>query len=182
MIDLGMISDIRDGTVIDHLPAGSALNVLWLALGCGPGHPEPTTTYNVGMNQPSKRSGKEDIIKIEDRELTPDEYHKIALVAWAYGAGQMPTINTIKKYKVTNKTTPELADRYERVVDCHYPDCITNNPDERELGRKTVLVRREDKFYCDYCRREQEPKEVREGIELDMRRSMGLVTMPLRCP
>ncbi|HRW82909.1 MAG TPA: aspartate carbamoyltransferase regulatory subunit, partial [Methanothrix sp.] len=71
------VTPIGNGTVIDHIPAGQALNVLKI-LGI-----DRTTeaTISVLMNVTSKRSGKKDIVKVEDRELEEEEVNKISLIA-----------------------------------------------------------------------------------------------------
>jgi len=66
-------------SVIDHITAGNALNVLRILGITG----ISTAIVSVVMNVPSKRLafGRKDIVKIEDRELVPAEVDKIALIA-----------------------------------------------------------------------------------------------------
>ncbi len=94
------VTPIGNGTVIDHIPAGQALNVLKI-LGI-----DRTTeaTISVLMNVTSKRSGKKDIVKVEDRELEEDEVNKISLIA--PGA----TINIIRNRQVVEKYTVDMPD------------------------------------------------------------------------
>ena len=67
---------IKNGTVIDHVPAGKALSVLKM-LGIEGDMSNPVSLV---MNVPSKKMGGKDIIKVEDRELTQNELDRLALV------------------------------------------------------------------------------------------------------
>ncbi|GIR76703.1 MAG: hypothetical protein CM15mP78_14020 [Candidatus Poseidoniales archaeon] len=71
------VTAIRNGTVIDHIPAGQAMRVLEM-LGINKGTSVPVSLV---MNVPSKKMGTKDIIKVEDRELNQDELNRLALVA-----------------------------------------------------------------------------------------------------
>src|SRR3989442_15228700 len=69
------VKKIRNGSVIDHISAGHALDVLKiLGIGGGEGH-----IVSVAMNVSSKAASKKDIVKVENRELKPGEVDKIAL-------------------------------------------------------------------------------------------------------
>ena len=71
------VKKIRNGTVIDHILAGHALDVLKiLGIHGGEGH-----IVSVAMNVVSKKQNKKDIVKVENRELKPSEVDKIALIA-----------------------------------------------------------------------------------------------------
>ena len=59
------VAAIRDGTVIDHIPAGRALLVLSM-LGVGP---QTHTPVSLVMNVSSSKHGQKDMIKIEDLSL-----------------------------------------------------------------------------------------------------------------
>ena len=69
------VSALREGTVIDHLVAGTALKVLAI-LGI-----EFEGAVTIGLNLESSKMKQKDIIKIERREVTPEEVAKIALVS-----------------------------------------------------------------------------------------------------
>ena len=69
------VTAIKNGTVIDHVPAGKALSVLKM-LGIGGNMSNPVSLV---MNVPSKKMGGKDIIKVEDRELTPVSYTHLTL-------------------------------------------------------------------------------------------------------
>ena len=87
------IQKIKNGTVIDHLPPGSSLDVLRI-LGIGKDY---SNTVSVVMNVASKSTGKKDILKVEDRVLKPGETNKLGLIA------PNATVNIIKNYGATKK-------------------------------------------------------------------------------
>ncbi|MEM3575353.1 MAG: aspartate carbamoyltransferase regulatory subunit, partial [Candidatus Bathyarchaeia archaeon] len=71
------IQKIENGTVIDHITAGYALDVLRILNMDGKdGH-----VISIAMNVRSDKMGKKDIVKIENRELRQQEVDKIALLA-----------------------------------------------------------------------------------------------------
>ncbi len=157
------VTPIRNGTVIDHLPASSFMYVLRIL---GYDDSPMGNTTSVLINVPSRKAGFKDLIKIEDRELATNEYQKIALAAWSFRPKIMPTLNTIRNYAVVEKATIELADHYERLVRCsnggEKGGCISNT--ERWMNGLTRLVGRNGKFFCYYCDREQTPEEMRKAI------------------
>jgi len=69
------VSKIKDGTVIDHITRGHALDVIKI-LGIN-GRAEGVVT--ITMSVPSGKIGMKDVVKIEGRELNPEEVDKIAL-------------------------------------------------------------------------------------------------------
>jgi len=71
------VKKIRNGTVIDHISPGHALDVLKI-LGIN-GH--EGNIVSIALNVASKKSSKKDIVKVEGRELKPNEVDKIALIA-----------------------------------------------------------------------------------------------------
>src|SRR3989304_8058638 len=111
------VSKIRDGTVIDHITSGHALDVVKI-LGITGREETPIT---IAINVPSKRLKKKDIVKIEGRELKPQEVHKIALIA------PHATINIIRGYKVVKKQEVKLPEIIESIVKCANPACISNS-------------------------------------------------------
>ncbi|MGZ4941011.1 MAG: aspartate carbamoyltransferase regulatory subunit [Halobacteriota archaeon] len=134
------VRSIKNGTVIDHITAGNALNVLKI-LGIAGG---TKAIVSVVMNVPSKRSasGRKDIVKIEDRELIPEEVDKIALIA------PQATINIIRDYEVAQKNPVVLPDVISSIVKCPNLNCISNS-NEPVFSKFKVL----DSFIlrCVYC-------------------------------
>jgi aspartate carbamoyltransferase regulatory subunit len=136
-----VVSRIRDGTVIDHISAGQALNVLRiLGVRGGEGY-----TVALIMNVPSKKLGKKDIVKIEGRELKPSEVDRIALIA------PDATINTVRDYKVVKKASVRLPDEVRGLLSCTNPNCISVKPREPVLPTFTVISRKPLVLSCKYC-------------------------------
>ena len=105
---------LRDGTVIDHLPVGTssrALSILGLP------REGPVT---IGMNVPSKRYGRKDIIRVEGLELRKSETDRLALL------GHHVTVSIVKGGKVVSKQLLEVPERLVGVLRCGNPTCITN--------------------------------------------------------
>ena len=71
------VEPINNGTVIDHIAGGQALNVLKILGISG----STDATLSVVMNVDSRKLGKKDIVKVEERELLEEEVNRIALVA-----------------------------------------------------------------------------------------------------
>ncbi|MEM2282029.1 MAG: aspartate carbamoyltransferase regulatory subunit [Candidatus Hadarchaeales archaeon] len=136
-----IVKRIKDGTVIDHIPAGQALHVLRLLGLTG----REGLTVAVVMHVPSKKLGKKDIVKVEGKELRAEEVNKIALLA------PQATINTIKNYRVTSKLKVELPEKVRNLIRCTNPNCITNKPREPVLPLFTALSRSPLLLCCEYC-------------------------------
>ncbi len=89
------VTPIRNGTVIDHIPPGSALKVLMVL---GLPREGSSSSVTVAMNASSSgEQGRKDIVKIEDRELDRDELAALAVMA------PDATISLIRNYEVAKK-------------------------------------------------------------------------------
>ena len=138
------IAPIRNGTVIDHIAAGQALNVLKIL---GVNESNIGSTISVAIRVQSKKEmGWKDVIKVEDRELDPATVDKIALIA------PDATIVIIRDYYIAEKFNVALADHITGLARCGNPDCITNKgePVEPEFD---VVNRRPPTLKCSYCDR-----------------------------
>jgi aspartate carbamoyltransferase regulatory subunit len=143
------VKKIRNGTVIDHISAGHALDVVKI-LGIGHGAGD---IVSIAMNVPSKTASKKDIVKVENRELKPSEVDKIALIA------PSATINIIRDYEVAEKTRVKLPDSIRGIVRCANPACVSNAGEPVE---PTFMVERQDplRLRCFYCSRIMEKIDV----------------------
>lgn len=130
---------IEHGTVIDHIPGGNALKIIDI-LGI-----KNEGILTIGMNFESKKIGKKDVIKIENKELTQDEIDKLALIA------PNATINIIKNQQVAKKTKATIPEFIENIVKCSNPNCITNN--EKIKTRFDVSKKEPLKLRCHHCER-----------------------------
>jgi aspartate carbamoyltransferase regulatory subunit len=134
------VKPIKNGTVIDHIAGGQALNVLKILGISG----TTDATVSVVMNVESKKLGKKDIVKVEDRELKEEEVNRIALIAPA------ATINIIRDYKVIEKRAVDLPDEIVGVVRCQNPSCISNTS-EPIKSRMLVKAKNPVLLRCIYC-------------------------------
>jgi len=111
------VRKIKNGTVIDHITAGFALDVLKI-LGIDGKDGEVVTA---AMNVESKQHGNKDIVKIQNRELKPGEVDKIALIA------PKATINIIRNYGVASKQPVHLPNMIRGILRCDNPSCVSNS-------------------------------------------------------
>jgi len=136
------IQKIKNGTVIDHLPAGSALTVLRI-LGVDK---DFKNSVSVAMNVQSKQIGMKDVVKVEDRILRPEETDKLSLIA------PEATINIIRDYGVSQKNKVTIPKEIIGVLKCGNPSCITNR---REPVTAVFVVEKEKPIVlrCKFCER-----------------------------
>ncbi len=134
------VKPINNGTVIDHIAGGQALNVLKILGISG----TTDATVSVVMNVESKKLGKKDIVKVEDRELREEELNRIALIAPA------ASINIIRNCKVIEKRPVDLPDEIVGVVRCQNPNCISNTY-EPIKSRMLVKAKNPVSLRCLYC-------------------------------
>jgi aspartate carbamoyltransferase regulatory subunit len=131
------VSKIENGTVIDHVPGGQALNVLAIVGIDGSGGEQ----VSVGMNVPSDRLGRKDVVKIEDRELSPEEVDVLSLIA------PRATINIVREYEVSEKLRVSRPERVVGVLSCPNANCITTDKEPVESSFEVLS----DGVRCGYC-------------------------------
>jgi len=136
---------IKNGTVIDHIAAGQALNVLKI-LGID-ARTGTDAALSVVMNVRSKQMGKKDIVKVEDRELKPGEVDKIALIA------PLASINIIRNSEVIAKHKVYLPKSIEGIIRCMNPNCISNAEREPVISKVITVSENPPRFRCFYCER-----------------------------
>jgi aspartate carbamoyltransferase regulatory subunit len=143
------VTKIKDGTVIDHISSGHALDVLKILGITG----RVAGVVTVAMNVPSKRQGTKDMVKVEGRELNSKEVDKIALLA------PHATINIVRNYRVVDKQRVRLPDTIRGMVKCANPACISNSD---EPVQPTFYVEKEEplRIRCHYCGYIMEKREV----------------------
>jgi len=145
-----IVRKIKNGTVIDHISAGNAINVLRILGLKG----SENLTIAVVMNVKSRKLGKKDIVKIENRELTPEEVNIIALIA------PHATINIIKDYKVVAKHKVKVPEKIVGFIKCINPNCITRQSREPVTSVFTIVSREPLILKCEYCGRYITSEEV----------------------
>ncbi|MFO7925877.1 MAG: aspartate carbamoyltransferase regulatory subunit [Halobacteriota archaeon] len=131
------VSKIENGTVIDHITGGQALNVLAIIGIDGSSGEE----VSIGMNVPSDRLGRKDIVKVEGRELSENEVDVLSLIAPA------ATINIVRDFEVVEKHRVTRPKTVVGVLSCPNANCISTE-DEPIKSRFDVL---DDGVRCTYC-------------------------------
>ena len=131
------IDSIKNGVVIDHIPAGCGMQIYDL-LGLDSLDCSVAIIKNVG----SKKLGKKDIIKI-DADI-PVNFDAIGYVA------PDTTINIIRNGELVDKHTIDMPKTLTNVIKCKNPRCITSV--EQDLKHVFTLSDCERKIYrCIYC-------------------------------
>ncbi|MBS3788549.1 aspartate carbamoyltransferase regulatory subunit [Candidatus Bipolaricaulota bacterium] len=135
------ITRIENGTVIDHISPGSALKVFEI-LGLDQDE-ESSITIAIRVN--SGKMGEKDLLKIEDRFLTPKESAMISLIS------PKATINIIRSFEVDEKHPVELPEKLTGIFNCDNPNCITNQDREPVEPQFKVAEKEELSVRCLYC-------------------------------
>jgi aspartate carbamoyltransferase regulatory subunit len=131
------VGKIENGTVIDHVSAGRALQVL-AVLGIDGGRDD---VVSVAMNVPSDRLGRKDVVKVEDRELSQSEVDVLSLIAPA------ATINIINDFEVVDKRRVSRPASVSGVLECPNVNCITSEAEPVETEFDVL----DDGVRCVYC-------------------------------
>ena len=135
---------IEKGTVIDHIPAPKGLLVLEVLGKKNDG------IVSIGLNFDSKKVGKKDLIKFENKIIDKEDTDKIALIA------PEATINIIENSEVVEKRSIDVPEEITGFLNCMNPNCIVNNED---LGSHFEVVEKSPvKLRCKYCERVWEVK------------------------
>jgi len=143
------VRKIKDGTVIDHIPAGYALAVLRILGITG----REGNVISIAINAPSQKLVRKDIVKVEGKELKQREVDKIALVA------PRATINIIKDYNVYEKQRVKLPETIVNVVQCANPSCVSKSSEP--LKPIFHVINEEPlQIQCHFCRRIMEREDI----------------------
>jgi aspartate carbamoyltransferase regulatory subunit len=143
------VSKIRDGTVIDHITGGHALDVVKILGITG----RTDGIVLIALNVFSEQLNTKDIVKIEGRELKPEEVDKIALLA------PYASINIIRDYKIVDKKRVKLPDVIKGTVKCGNPACISNS-NEPVQPKFYVRSKQPMMMRCHYCRYIMEKQDI----------------------
>jgi len=137
------ITPIKNGTVIDHIGNGLAVEVLRII---GIDTLDRDSTVSVAIHVRSGKLGWKDIVKVENIELSPRKVNAIALIA------PTATISIIRDYRVREKRTVDLPPRIIGVLRCPNPNCVSNQPEPLE-SEFEVTERRPVVLKCAFCER-----------------------------
>lgn len=133
------VSAIKEGTVIDHIPAGRGLILAkFLKLS------EHKKIVTLGLNFRSRRLGQKDIIKIEGKALDPQEVNQVAILA------PSATLNIIRNFQVVKKIKLKIPKIVEGIVACPNPACITNS-EEVITKFYPQIFKKKIRLTCHYC-------------------------------
>jgi aspartate carbamoyltransferase regulatory subunit len=134
------VAALKNGTVIDHIPAQSLFKVVSLL-----GIENLKSSVTIGYNLDSKKLGKKGILKVADVFFEEDILNRLALLAPNVNVNIINDYKVVKKYKVT------LPDDIVGIVRCNNPKCITNN--EPMPTRFHVEDKDNVQLRCHYCER-----------------------------
>ena len=135
------VERIEHGTVIDHIMAGMAFDVIRV-LGFS-----NDRSMSILINSHSKKGGKKDILKIEDVELSAEEASRVALIS------PLATINIIVDGDVVRKFNTEAPKVVRGILSCSNPNCISNQ-DEPITSEFRLGPDHEHRYVCTYCERD----------------------------
>ena len=135
------VEKIEHGTVIDHILASRAFDVLRVL------NLSTDKSMSILVNTHSKTGGKKDILKFEDIELSAEEANLVALVS------PQATINIIVGGEVVRKFNAEAPKVVRGILTCSNPNCISNQNEpittEFRLGLDAG-----HRYVCTYCDRD----------------------------
>ncbi len=135
------VRKIKNGTVIDHIPAGRALTVLRILGISG----KEGLRVAIVMNVESSRLGLKDIVKIEGKYLNEEDVNKISLIA------PLATVNVIKDYEVVKKFKVKPPKIVEGIIRCPNPTCISRKSREPIKPKFRLVSTNPIKLQCIYC-------------------------------
>ncbi|MFA6895068.1 MAG: aspartate carbamoyltransferase regulatory subunit, partial [Bacteroidales bacterium] len=144
-----IVSAIKNGTVLDHIPASSifkVIDILHLT--------QDNNQITIGSNLDSKSLGKKGIIKIADRFFADEEINKIALVA------PQTTINIIKNFEVIEKKIISIPENVNGIVKRVNPMCVTNH---QNIETRFITISKGDdiQLLCHYCEKITDSKNLK---------------------
>ncbi|MDP5254316.1 MULTISPECIES: aspartate carbamoyltransferase regulatory subunit [unclassified Vibrio] len=133
------VEAIKNGTVIDHIPAQMGIKVLKLF---NMHNSEQRVT--IGLNLPSSALGHKDLLKIENEFINEEQAKKLALYA------PDATVNQIENYDVVKKLALSLPESISQVFQCPNSNCITHV--EPVATHFKVIQKSQDvRLKCKYC-------------------------------
>ena len=138
------ITPIKNGTVIDHIADGLALEVLRII---GVRELDKDSTVSIALHVRSGKIGWKDIVKVENMELSPRKLNALALVT------PSATIVIIRDYQVREKRMVTLPEQVRGILRCPNPTCVSNQNEPVESSFR-VIRRRPLLLKCEYCERQ----------------------------
>ncbi|WP_284443053.1 aspartate carbamoyltransferase regulatory subunit [Buchnera aphidicola] len=137
------VEAIKSGSVIDHIPAHIGFKLLSLFR-----FTETEKRITIGLNLPSKKLGKKDIIKIENTFLSDDQINQLAIYS------PHATVNYINAYNLVRKVFPTLPEKIDRILICPNSNCVSNH----NLIASSFIFKKDQfcnmNLKCKYCEKE----------------------------
>ncbi|KXI21558.1 aspartate carbamoyltransferase regulatory subunit [Photobacterium sanguinicancri] len=133
------VEAIKNGTVIDHIPANVGIKVLKLFK-----MHKTNQRVTIGLNLPSSAQGAKDLIKIENVFISEDQANQLAMYA------PKATVNQIENYEVAKKLHLTLPEQINGIFECPNSNCISHG--EPVDSSFKVITKKEDiQLKCKYC-------------------------------
>ncbi|QCI18340.1 aspartate carbamoyltransferase regulatory subunit [Buchnera aphidicola (Aphis nasturtii)] len=137
------VEAIKCGSVIDHIPSQIGFKLLSLFR-----FTETDKRITIGLNLPSQKLGKKDIIKIENTFLSADQINQLAIYS------PCATVNYIDQYNLVGKIFPKLPKKIDRVLVCPNSNCITH---DNFINSSFIFIKKLNNnmnLKCQYCEKE----------------------------
>ncbi|XBC44188.1 MAG: aspartate carbamoyltransferase regulatory subunit [Buchnera aphidicola (Schlechtendalia peitan)] len=135
------VEAINCGSVIDHIPAQIGFKLLTLFK-----FTETEQRITIGLNLPSRKLTKKDLIKIENIFLTDNQINQLSIYA------PCATVNHINNYQLIVKIFPTVPNRIEKILVCPNSNCISNDVEHSS----SFTFKKNSNIYlvCKYCEKE----------------------------
>lgn len=133
------VEAIRNGSVIDHIPANVGIKVLRLF-----NLHDSNQRITIGLNLPSSALGAKDLIKIENVYISEEQANQLALYA------PNATVNQIEEYEVTKKLNLSLPSNISAVFACPNTNCISHG-EPVDSSFKVISKKQDIQLKCKYC-------------------------------
>ncbi|KLV11237.1 MULTISPECIES: aspartate carbamoyltransferase regulatory subunit [Photobacterium] len=133
------VEAIKNGTVIDHIPANVGFKVLKLF-----NMHQTNQRVTVGLNLPSSALGAKDLIKIENIFINEEQANQLALYA------PKATVNQIENYEVVKKLTLSLPEQINAIFKCPNSNCISHG-EPVDSSFKVIIKHDDVQLKCKYC-------------------------------
>lgn len=143
-----IVAAIKNGTVIDHIPADKTYQVASLLK-----LHELDSQVTIGQNYISKKLGRKGIIKVEDKFFTQEEINQLSVVC------HKVVLSIIRDFEVVEKKTVRLPEELRGIVKCNNPKCVTNNEPMQTLFH-VIDNNGHPLVHCHYCDKEQDINKV----------------------
>ncbi|WP_434356935.1 aspartate carbamoyltransferase regulatory subunit [Parasalinivibrio latis] len=134
------VEAIKNGTVIDHIPANIGFKVIRLF-----NLHKTSERVTIGLNLPSSAIGHKDLIKIENVFFSAEQAQQLALYA------PNATVNKIEDYEVVAKLPLTLPENITGVFSCANTNCITHVEPAVDTSFRVITKGDEIQLKCKYC-------------------------------